>query len=64
MAIELGASLVMLLWAPAARALEHASPPLEGWLVAVATAVVLVAVDAVDKAQRRRTQLDGADGPP
>ena len=63
-AIELGTSLVMLLWAPAARALEHASPPLEGWLVAVATAVVLVTVDAVDKAQRRRTQLAGPDGPP
>ncbi|HSP02573.1 MAG TPA: cation-translocating P-type ATPase C-terminal domain-containing protein, partial [Acidimicrobiales bacterium] len=63
-AVELGVSLVMLLWEPAARALEHASPPLEGWLVAGATAAVLLGADAVDKAHRRRTQLTRASGPP
>lgn len=51
---ELVFSFVVLLVSPFALALGHASPPPAGWAVAVGSAGVLLAVDAADKAWRRR----------
>ncbi|MGH9085190.1 MAG: cation-translocating P-type ATPase [Acidimicrobiales bacterium] len=51
--IELLFSFAVLFIDPIADELEHASPPLAGWLVAVAAAAMLLAVDALDKRRRR-----------
>nr|WP_116998172.1 cation-transporting P-type ATPase [Desertimonas flava] len=51
--VELVFSLLVILAGPIASELGHASPPLVGWLVAVAAAAVLLAVDAIDKIHRR-----------
>ena len=53
-AIGLAFSLGVLLVGPVARELEHAAPPLAGWVVAIAAGGVLLAIDAVDKRRRRR----------
>jgi calcium-translocating P-type ATPase len=42
-------SLVVLLVTPVALALGHASPPAAGWAVALSSAPVVIAVDALDK---------------
>jgi magnesium-transporting ATPase (P-type) len=60
-AIEGGLSLAMLLIGPVARVLEHASPPLVGWLVALAAAGALLAGDALDKRRRRARSPAAAD---
>jgi len=54
--IEFLFSLAVLLVEPVARELEHASPPLAGWLVALLAAGALLSVDAADKRRRRRGQ--------
>jgi magnesium-transporting ATPase (P-type) len=58
-AVGLSFSLVVLLVGPLAHVLEHASPPLAGWGIALCSMAVLIAVDAVDKhrraARRRRS---------
>ncbi|HEX6310222.1 MAG TPA: cation-transporting P-type ATPase [Acidimicrobiia bacterium] len=54
-AAELAFSLVVLLVGPIADELDQAAPPLIGWVVAVASAGVLLTVDAADK-HRRRTR--------
>jgi magnesium-transporting ATPase (P-type) len=59
-ATELAFSLVVLFVDPIADELGHASPPLIGWLVAVASAAALLAVDAVDKSRRRRRRAADA----
>jgi hypothetical protein len=46
---ELVFSFVVLLVTPVALVLGQAPPPLAGWLVAVASPGVLLAVDALDK---------------
>jgi magnesium-transporting ATPase (P-type) len=51
-------SLAVLFVDPIARELGHANPPLAGWLVAGATAVIVLAVDAIDKARRARRRTD------
>ncbi|WP_225753408.1 cation-transporting P-type ATPase [Actinotalea sp. Marseille-Q4924] len=51
---ELAFSLVVLLVSPFALALGHARPPAVGWAVAFASAGAVLAVDAADKAWRRR----------
>jgi magnesium-transporting ATPase (P-type) len=51
--IELAFSLAVLLVAPIADELGHTNPPLVGWLVALASAGALIAVDAADKHWRR-----------
>jgi magnesium-transporting ATPase (P-type) len=53
--IELVFAIVVLLVAPIAVRLEHTTPPVAGWLVALAGPIVLLAVDAGDKQWRRRT---------
>ena len=57
----------VLLVDPIARELEHAVPPLAGWLVALASPIVLLGVDAADKRWRReaslRRVLGANDGP-
>jgi magnesium-transporting ATPase (P-type) len=50
---ELGFSFVVLLIPAIAAVLGHAPPPLLGWAVALASAAILLLVDAVDKARRR-----------
>ena len=50
----LGFSLLVLLVPPVARLLDHANPPAAGWAVALGSGVVLLAVDALDKAVRSR----------
>ncbi|HEX6424416.1 MAG TPA: cation-translocating P-type ATPase C-terminal domain-containing protein, partial [Acidimicrobiales bacterium] len=60
-AIEGGLSLAMLLIGPVARVLEHANPPLVGWLVALAAAAALLAGDALDKRRRRARSPTAAD---
>jgi hypothetical protein len=54
-AIEVGISLAVLFPDVIARELEHAPPSATGWAVAVASAPVLLAVDALHK---RRTRAD------
>jgi magnesium-transporting ATPase (P-type) len=51
--IELVFAFVVLLVGPFASELEHAVPPLAGWLVALVSPIVLLGVDAVDKWRRR-----------
>ena len=51
---ELLFSFVVLLVAPIALVLGHTSPPLEGWVVALLSAPLVLAVDAVDKRVRAR----------
>jgi calcium-translocating P-type ATPase len=53
-AIEAALSIVLLFASPIARQLEHANPPLVGWLVALSGPLVLLAVDALDKRVARR----------
>jgi hypothetical protein len=53
-AIEAALSVVLLFASPIARQLEHANPPLVGWLVALSGPIVLLAVDAIDKRLARR----------
>jgi hypothetical protein len=43
-----------LLVDPFARQLEQSVPPLAGWLVALASPIILLAADAGDKQRRRR----------
>ena len=45
-------SFVVLLVTPIAVVLGHASPPLAGWLMALASAPLVLAVDALDKRAR------------
>ena len=52
--IELAFSFVALLVAPIALVLGHASPPPAGWVVALLSAPLVLAVDALDKGSRRR----------
>ena len=49
-------AFTVLLVDPIARELEQAVPPLAGWLVALASPIVLLAVDAGDKRWRRRAR--------
>ena len=51
--IELAFSLAVLLVPAIADLLDHANPPLAGWLVALASAPLVLAVDALDKRLRR-----------
>ncbi len=46
-------SLVALFVGPVARQLEHANPPLVGWVVALSAAPLVLAADAIDKRFRR-----------
>jgi hypothetical protein len=46
---ELAFSLVVLLVTPVALVLGHATPPAAGWVVALSSAFVVLAVDALDK---------------
>jgi magnesium-transporting ATPase (P-type) len=52
-AMGLSVSLLMLLVPPVADELGHAVPPVAGWIVALSTAGVVLAADALDKARRR-----------
>jgi magnesium-transporting ATPase (P-type) len=52
--IELLFSLAMLFFGPIASELEHANPPLAGWLTAVLGAAAVLAVDASWKSRRQR----------
>jgi magnesium-transporting ATPase (P-type) len=52
--IELAFSLVVLLVTPIALVLGHAKPPAVGWAVALSSAFVVLAVDAMDKRIRGR----------
>jgi magnesium-transporting ATPase (P-type) len=52
--VELLFSFVVLLVAPIALVLGHASPPPAGWAVALLSAPLVLAVDAVDKRVRAR----------
>jgi magnesium-transporting ATPase (P-type) len=57
--IELCFSLLVLFVPRIALELEHASPPLIGWVVAVASIPLVLAVDALDKSARRRRSTPG-----
>ncbi|MDC5698551.1 cation-transporting P-type ATPase [Intrasporangium calvum] len=50
--VELLFSFVVLLVVPIALVLGHAAPPVAGWLVALLSAPLVLAVDAVDKRVR------------
>jgi magnesium-transporting ATPase (P-type) len=52
--IELAFSFVVLLVTPVALVLGHAAPPAVGWAIALGSAVVVLAVDALDKRIRAR----------
>jgi magnesium-transporting ATPase (P-type) len=49
-------SLTLLLVPPIAHELGQTGPPLVGWLAALASAGILLAVDAADKHRRRHRQ--------
>ena len=53
-AAELAFALAVLWIAPIASGLDHANPPLWGWVVAVASMPLVLLVDAIDKNHRRR----------
>jgi magnesium-transporting ATPase (P-type) len=57
--VELVFALVVLFVPPIARQLGQANPPLIGWAVALASAPLMLAVDAANKAHRRRRQING-----
>jgi magnesium-transporting ATPase (P-type) len=59
-AIELAFSFLVLWWPAVADLLGHASPPLAGWAVALASMPILIAVDALDKHLRARRLLPHA----
>lgn len=52
--VELAFSLALLLQPTVAEILGQANPPLAGWVVALASMPILIAVDAADKALRAR----------
>ena len=52
--VELAFSLIVLFVSPIALEIGHANPPALGWAVAVASAPVLLLVDAIDKRRRER----------
>jgi magnesium-transporting ATPase (P-type) len=52
--VELAFSLLVLWWPAVAAILGHANPPLAGWVVALASMPIVIAVDAADKALRAR----------
>jgi hypothetical protein len=52
--VALGIALAMVFVPPLAETLGQAPPTAVGWLVAVAAPLVLLGVDALDKAVRRR----------
>ncbi|MBN2624749.1 MAG: cation-transporting P-type ATPase [Acidimicrobiales bacterium] len=54
--LEVGVSLVVLLVTPIADELGHASPPLAGWLVALASVGAVLGADALDKRRRRAAE--------
>ncbi|MFN8022248.1 MAG: cation-transporting P-type ATPase [Acidimicrobiales bacterium] len=60
--IELVFALAVVLIGPAADLLDHASPPLWGWLAAVASMPVMLLVDALDKHHRRAASVRTARG--
>jgi magnesium-transporting ATPase (P-type) len=62
-AVALLLSMAMLLVGPVALLLDQAPPPAAGWVVAVASAPLLLAVDALDKRVRRRAHPDGDHRP-
>ncbi|MGN6576492.1 MAG: cation transporting ATPase C-terminal domain-containing protein, partial [Nocardioides sp.] len=53
---ELAFSLVALFVVPLALLLDQAPPPAAGWVVAIASAPALLAVDGLDKRVRRRSR--------
>ena len=55
-AAELAFALAVLWIAPIASGLDHANPPLWGWVVAVTSMPLVLLVDAIDKRHRRRGQ--------
>jgi magnesium-transporting ATPase (P-type) len=55
--VELVFTLAVLFFSPVARELEHANPPLAGWLIALASMPVVLAVDWLDKHRRRHGTL-------
>jgi magnesium-transporting ATPase (P-type) len=57
--IELAFSFAVLFITPIAEELGHANPPLVGWVVALATAGAVLAIDAADKARRRHLRDRG-----
>jgi magnesium-transporting ATPase (P-type) len=57
--IELAFSFAVLFITPIAEELGHANPPLVGWVVALATAGAVLAIDAADKARRRHVRGRG-----
>jgi magnesium-transporting ATPase (P-type) len=52
--LELLFSLVVLIVEPVADELEHASPPMVGWVVALSGAAAILVVDALEKRARAR----------
>ncbi len=62
LAVQLLLLVALLTIAPVARLLEHAVPPLEGWLVALAAFPAVLLVDEAHKAWRRRRSARGRGG--
>lgn len=60
---ELAFSFVVLLIPPIALMLGHGVPPLAGWLVALASAPVVLIVDAIDKRVRASRSGSGSPSP-
>lgn len=54
--IELAIAVALIFYAPVARTLDQANPPLAGWAVASAGAVAVLLVDRLDKRRRQRHQ--------
>ncbi len=56
--LELVFAVSVLLVRPFARVLDHANPPFWGWVVALLSMPLLLAVDALDKRRRRASKRD------
>ena len=53
-AVELAFAFLVVFVGPIAARIEHAGPPLAGWVVALSAPVVLLLVDGADKRRRAR----------
>jgi hypothetical protein len=62
--IELAFSLAVLFVGPLAAQLDHAPPPLAGWVVAIGAMGVVLAVDALYKRRRVQASRRSARGVP
>jgi hypothetical protein len=61
-AVELAIAAVFLFAPPVATVLGHESPPLVGWMIALGSVPLLLAVDAVHKTMSAKRRASTGEG--